>query len=412
MTLPSGRVVRVRRNVAGDAEALDDDEVDGRVLFEGRALRALRGERLAIEGVGEAELMAMPLRDYHALRDLAGRVGAIEEEEETYTCRNCDAPMEIDPREAPVDELLRRYEGDTTAEEVGQDLGRTVRLPHRRRGKMVRMASVTVKDALPLWAVLGRDEPFAVTPEIVRALGVRTIGGEKDPRILARVLDRVDDAIWERVEEGFLRVQYSDRAFVPYTCEKCGALHELERPAVREVLGMGREVPDAAAGKPFPSAEEFESMVERIAPEVYAGRGVQGIAIRVEPGVAAVDDGGEPLLGSYQPSENEFLIEVYYRTFAKMHAEEGAYDLEAEIRETIDHEVEHHLHHLRGYDPLDEQERRELRDDLVKTYGAPTVRRIVAEGMIAELGRFARFAWPFLLVLLLIAGVVAWLESR
>src|SRR5688500_19710082 len=106
MTLPSGRVVKVRRAGAADAEPLADDEVDGRVLFEGRALRALRGERLAIEGVGEAELMALPLRDYHALRDLAGRVGAIAEEVETYTCRNCDAEMEIDPREAPVDALL------------------------------------------------------------------------------------------------------------------------------------------------------------------------------------------------------------------------------------------------------------------------------------------------------------------
>lgn len=415
MTLPSGRVVTVRRAGSPEAEPLADDVVEGREIFAGRALRALSGERLVVDGLGDDGVLGLTLRDYHALRELAVRVGSIADEVAEYPCRNCDATIRVDPADADVDEILRRYEGDP-APERDWSLGQTVRLPRRRKTRTIRIEPVTVKDALPLWAALAGEGAWTITPEIVRGMGVRSIGDERNPKLLARVLARLPDEVWANVEEAFLGVQYSDRAFLPWACPACGALHEIDAPALREMDGMQR---DGGGGEPdrFPTAEDFERMVERIAPEVYAERAVRNLAIRVEPGVPAVDDGGEPLLGSYEPrtggapEELEFLITLYYRSFQKMWTEEGTYDVEAEIRETIDHEVEHHLYYLQGYDPKDAEEREEIRRDLVKTFGAPTVRRYVAAGLVAEVWRFARFAWPFLLALAIFFAIYAILES-
>ena len=52
-------------------------------------------------------------------------------------------------------------------------------------------------------------------------------------------------------------------------------------------------------------------------------------------------------------------VTIFYRTFRAMWNEEGGYDWEAEIRETIEHELEHHVAFLTGDDPMDEAERDE-----------------------------------------------------
>ena len=95
---------------------------------------------------------------------------------------------------------------------------------------------------------------------------------------------------------------------------------------------------------------------------------------------------------------------VYYQTFRRMWEEDGPYDLEAELHETIDHELEHHLHHLAGHDPLDEEERAEARGEIRKLYGDRRLARLAVREAAGDLGTFVRMTWPFLL---LIAGGVA-----
>ena len=118
-----------------------------------------------------------------------------------------------------------------------------------------------------------------------------------------------------------------------------------------------------------------------------------------------IDTAGEPLLGSYEPRQDvdaggnpitEFLVTVYYRSFLKMYEEDGPYDLEAELRETIDHEIEHHLYYLAGDDPMDASERAEARKDLEEVYGKKTLRRQERREVLVELGRAARIVVPLL----------------
>ncbi len=133
-------------------------------------------------------------------------------------------------------------------------------------------------------------------------------------------------------------------------------------------------------------------MVLRIGADVYEEMEVSNIELEIVTDEADVDGSGEPLLGSYQPrgavdeagvAVSPFVIRIYYRTFARMYGDEP-YDVEAEIRETIAHEVEHHLHHLEGHDPIHERERREAQAELARTYGEPAVKRARVAGVVTE----------------------------
>ena len=88
--------------------------------------------------------------------------------------------------------------------------------------------------------------------------------------------------------------------------------------------------------------------------------------------------------------------------------EQRQVDVEAEVRETIDHEVEHHLHHLAGYDPLDEQEQREARRELERTFGKRRIRQAEAASVVAELRTMLKLAVPFALACALLLAA-AWL---
>jgi hypothetical protein len=134
----------------------------------------------------------------------------------------------------------------------------------------------------------------------------------------------------------------------------------------------------------------------------------------IEGGVAAVDDGGEPLLGSYVPPHpghsdtptQSPLVTVYYRTFRAMWDEDGPYDWEDELTETIEHELEHHIAFLRGDDPTDDEERAVIRNEAARIVG----RREVGRRAIVELGAswtdFLRRTWPLWVLALLLMLVM------
>jgi hypothetical protein len=429
--LPSGSSVRVHRNGRGAPRA--DDVVDGARMFAGRTLAALlEGEVVVERGDGKArvaltrqELLSLDLRDFHVLRDVCERLGAVlPEETDAGECRNCDSPLVVEPRGASLEDLQERYEREPKVREERLAWASAGAGRPRGRGKSARargllLRTPTVEQARPLWAALAKPGPLLVTPALVRALGVRSIGAETRASLLADALARAPDRAWAAVERGFLSVAYAERSFHPFTCAECGALHEIDAPLSREFVADTEASRRSVAPEgSFPDAAEFERLVERLGAEVYAARGVQRIALRVDDGVPDIDTAGEPLLGSYEPREEvdaagnsrtEFLVTVYFRSFKKMHEEDGPYDLEAELRETIDHEIEHHLYYLAGHDPMDATERAEARRELEDVYGRKTLRSQERREVLAELARGLRFVVPLLVAVALLLWLLDWL---
>ena len=179
-----------------------------------------------------------------------------------------------------------------------------------------------------------------LTEVVIRSMGIPAIGEERDPRCLGKLLAEVDDETWTGVTDLFLAAHYPPRLFAIVTCPDCGARNDVDAPYDREFEPSS----EAPHEEPFVSFDDFDAMARSIAAPLLEG---SPVTLVVEGGVAACDDGGEPLLGAYVPAHpgspwHQGEVTVYYRTFASMWVEDGAYDVEAELRETIEHELDHH----------------------------------------------------------------------
>ncbi len=90
-----------------------------------------------------------------------------------------------------------------------------------------------------------------------------------------------------------------------------------------------------------------------------------------------------------------------------MWRDEGRYDLRAELSETIAHELTHHLGYLAGDDPLDDDERAVIDDELGRRVGRTEARRRAARELQSGITGFVRRTWW----LWLLVGVVTVLAS-
>ncbi|MEM1417470.1 MAG: hypothetical protein AAGH15_21415 [Myxococcota bacterium] len=392
----------------------------------GPLLAALATGRVRLEGEGGApvDVEALPLTDFHLVRDLAERAGVLAPGPEApLSCLNCDAPIRPKRRGAPLEPLLDPP-ADVLAAERDAPAVRTLARPLTSLAAL-EMRVPTVAAARTLWRRLG-DDVLTVDARLVRALGLRGIAQQRRwqraPAALARWLERAPDEAYEVVLAGFDAIVYPPRLALPVVCGTCGARDDAPAPSTRELeidpMAWERLFGAAEVTSSLPDMDAFAALARRFADEVFAARGVANLELLVEGGTPPVDDAGAPLLGSYLPipgdeddPRDRFQIAVYYRTFASEH-EAGGFDVEAELRETLDHEVEHHLHHLSGHDPLDAEERREAREELVRTYGAGRVRAVEWLALTRELGGIARFffwgllAAGALLALAIAAGIV------
>lgn len=397
LTLPSG--LRVRLTAAGGARPgprakRDPLFADALRLFDDGVVSLTKGKE-------RVDVGALPLGDFHVLRAVLTKHGLIEEESLSFTCRNCGAEMETRPCAAL--EIGPWVSGELGDEELDATLpfGAPIDVPpvplgRVRSARTVTFAPRTVDEARPLFAALARD-PFDVTPAVVRAMGVAALGKETDPGAIARALADCDDDAFGAVAAAFLDSHYPPRLGAFVFCDACGARNDVDAPADRELGGLERPPREAhAQADAFPSLDAFAARADAIAEPRLAALPGDPVKLVVEGGTPAVDDGGEPLLGSYVPPAPGDLatVTVYFRTFEAMWNDDGPYDWDAELEETIEHELEHHVYFLRGDDPMDDEERAAIGDEAVRIVGAREARRRAIQGLGASFGDFLRRTWP------------------
>jgi len=388
LTLPSGMGVLVRG--CGEGAPLADDRFRGQRSCHGRLYRALDEGRLSVErsddrrGLTTEDLDDLSLPDFHALRDAAQRVGAITRGEGPWLCRNCDGEL-LGDDDSPTVDLAHWYVEDLPSVD-------TAPFPLWEDGPLLTLAPTTAGDARAFFRAAIR-RTFRLTGPVVRAMGITALGELSDPEEIAEAIEELPDEAWEELLAAYEDLAYSPKSYFPVLCPHCETLHDMPAPPDREI---GSASGAGEAGSSFLGEDAFAALALETGAEVYLAMGVQNIELEVVTGVADVDGTGEPLLGSYQPRGPQesgatpadspnlpFLIRVYYRTFARMY-EDGPYDVEDELRETIEHEVEHHLHFLRGYDPLDDAERDAAMTELERTYGHRAFRRAKVADAVAS----------------------------
>jgi hypothetical protein len=365
------------------------------------------------------DVTALSLADFHALRAICTRLGWLHEEPVEFACRNCGLVMSIAscatlPLGPFVDGELSDPELDALLDLSARHPIVPVDLGEGRTAGDVSLLPLTAEMALPLHRALRRRK-LVVSERLVRAMGLGSLGAESDPRRIAEVLARCCDETWDRVCELFLRAHYPLRLGAVVVCSRCGARNDIDAPFEREFAVSAGCRP--ATMPSFPDFEEFARRSESLFEEI-AGPLAHGVRLVVDEGVAACDEGGEPLLGAYVPPEGDPSspigvgeITLYYRTFRAAAVEEEGFDWASELEETIDHELRHHDGWRVGSDPMDDSERAEVAREQVRILGRGTVARATVSEFGADLRGFLVRAWP-LWVIVVVAGVATLVCSK
>lgn len=407
--LPSGRVVRV--SYPTDAPPSPEGSL--------AALRALeRGPCSLADPQGSPVAVgALRIDDFQVIRAFLAARGALDDPEIARPCSNCGHPLRVRPCQAL--ELAPFLHGDLAHPELDAPFPHGDPLPiapvQLRDGEATELVlrAVTVDEARPL---LEAPPGGRVTAAMVRAMGVVRLGPEGHPGRIARALQRCSDQAWGDLASWVDQAWYPPRLSAWVRCEPCGARSSFEAPASKEF--PADEAPQV--DEPFPSFADFSARVEAHARQVFRRSGLAGVGLFVEEGPAACDEGGAALLGSYDPPVHEDHgvigqppeVRLYYRTFRAMHDEDGPYDLDAEIIETLEHELDHHRSFLGGHDPQDDDERAEIVDETLGRLGETEALRQASRSARQGVGDFFARTWPLWLLCALVALLEAWTAGR
>lgn len=407
LTLPSGARVTLRRT----SSAVARPRAAGAPLFSEVLALFEEGAVAMTKDGAPLDVRELPLADFHVLRAFLIKAGIAGEDEIEIDCHNCGEVLVVRPcsglETGPwEDGELGDPELDVTAE-LGVPLAiEPIALGRVRQATTITLAPRTVREAMPMWTALGEDRS-AFDERVALGMGLAAIGPVTGAKRLARVLGEPQSEARAAVAETFLAAHYPLRLACDVFCPKCKARNTVDAPADRE-LERPSEPPPALGddAEPLPSLEEFVERAHAIADPRIAEIPGERVELVVEDGTPAVDDGGEPLLGSYVPPPpagapvptRPPTITVYYRTFVRIEEEEGPFDWEAELRETIEHELEHHVYWLRGDDPMDEEEHAEIEREAARVVGQREATRRTLAGFGASLPDFVRRAWPLIVL--------------
>jgi hypothetical protein len=410
ITLPSGARVELR---------LKKERPRGASFAD--ALAALEEDIASTKDGAELDVSALALADFHVLRAVLAKCGILREEPVAITCRNCGEPMDVQPCEGLeigpwVDGELGDEELDATLPLGEPHAIEPIRIGRVRQVRSITLGPVTVAKAKPLFAALAKEH-FAITPAVVRAMGVVALGREQDPARIADALASCDDDAFAVFGDVWLAAHYPPRLVCAAFCKACGARNDVDAPYDRELEPGVRGEPEVA--RDFPAFEPFAERAQAIAKPLVDDVPGERVDVVVDEGTPAVDDGGEPLLGSYVPPHpggggapaRAPLVTIYYRTFKAMWDEDGPYDWDAELVETIEHELEHHVYFLRGEDPMDDEERAAIREEAVRLVGRKEATRRAAQDFGSSVRDFLARTWP-LWLLVALALAIAYATQR
>lgn len=390
VTLPSGRRLTVRAREAGEGgEGLFADAIAAADLVEdGRAV----------------DVRDLALADFHVVRALLAKARAIDEAPVEVACSNCDEVLR-DVRPCAGLETGPYEDGELDDEELDALLETGV--PHAippiflgraRLARSVTFAPRTVREAAALHRALAAYD-LAIDEALVAAMGIVALGPLRDPARIAKALAACDDP--GGVTDAFLETHYPLRLACDVFCPACKARNTVDAPYDRE-FELSALAP--AGGEPLPPLEAFVERAHRLGDPLLPDGPVELV---VSDDTPAVDDGGEPLLGSFEPPPPEGAllptrpptITIYYRTFQAAARDDVGFDWEAELLETIEHELEHHGYWARGgSDPMDEEERAAIAREAVRVIGRGEATRRTFAAFGISLGDFARRAWPLVAI--------------
>ncbi len=411
LSLPSGTTVRIARPEGAASKPRSPNAP----LFD-EAIEALRAADILDTNGAPIEPTSLALRDFHVLRAVFMRSGFIHEEEVTIHCRNCDAEIRVVP--CTKLEIAPWVDGEAHDPELDHTLplGEPIEIPAVPLGR-VRVATTvtfeerTVVAAASLFEKVA-EQDLIVDTALTRAMGIVALGVERNALRIAEALSACEDDRFAAVADAFLGSHYVPRLVCVVYCGSCNARNDVDAPYEREfdLDAMSRSQLDASRSDRspperrarFPSYDAFAERAVQIAKVHLANIPGEPVEVLVDEGTPAVDDGGEPLLGSYVPPHpgdatnpsRPPSVTVYYRTFLAVWNEEGPYDWEDEIEETIEHELEHHVYFLRGDDPMDDEERAEIRAETVRLVGRREAGRRELTEFGASLKDFGARTWP------------------
>lgn len=407
LDLPSGARVTLTVNAAPHEPRARQP---GEPLFT-EALSVFEEGLVTVKQDGAAiDVDHIELCDFHLLRAILTKNGFLYEEEIDVLCANCGAEIFLRPCErleiAPwVDGEL----GDPELDEV-LPLGKPHPIPpiplgRVRLAKTVTFGKRTVGEARPLFAALAAEE-LEIDADVVRAMGIEALGPERDPEAIARALATCEEEAFRTIGDAFVQSHYPPRLAAIAFCPTCKARNDVEAPFEREFDPAGAPA-SPRAGVDFPSFDAFAEYAEHVAKPLLDAAPGPKVVFLVDGGTPAVDAGGEQLLGAYDPPTGDPLspttpprITIWYRTFDAAWRDDETFDWQAELTETIEHELEHHVYFLRGEDPMDEEERDAIRSEERRVVGSREAERRAIAGFGASLGEFVKRAWPLLLIAL------------
>jgi hypothetical protein len=407
--LPSGRVLALEPRSGLQPRA----RAPRAPVFSEMVELAASGDLVLRDRDGAVEVAGLELRDFHALRALATAAGWLVEEPVEVVCRNCRQLLRHHPCAALAlgpfaDGELDDPELDRTLDLAATHPVPPVALGGGRTAGSIKLRALTVASAAPLHRALRRRR-LQVSDRVVRAMGVEALGAERDPRRIADALARCSDEAWGAIGDLFLEAHYPPRLCSIAVCGACGARNDVDAPYEREFEPSGSA--RASNAELFPDFDAFDARAraafERAGPAHDRPQGGCAVRLVVDGGVPACDDGGDPLLGAYVPPGGDpsapvgaAEVTVYYRTFRAMWEEDGPYDWEAEIEETVAHELEHHAGWLVGSDPMDDDERAEIERERERVLGRAAARGPAASAgaLLADVQGFLARTWPIWLI--------------